>query len=145
MRSLRARRGSNAVEFALLAPLLITLIMGVFEYGWLTTHQLALASAVSRGVRVGAVDTSANGNVAQVRSAQLAATSFWEASGLSTTGDAHTFTSQIATNAAYASVRVLVASGTVDYTPLTNGIIPLPLNGSNRVTLHAASMAYVEP
>lgn len=55
------RRGLAAVEFAFLAPVLILLICGTIELGYLYTAQTSLAGAVSRAARQSATtqETSA--------------------------------------------------------------------------------------
>lgn len=57
---LRNRRGANAIEFALTAPILFTMIFGVFETGWFFCHQAVLddiTSEVARTVSYSAADT----------------------------------------------------------------------------------------
>jgi Flp pilus assembly pilin Flp len=44
-------RGANAVEFALLVPILILLLFGIISFGWLFSQQLALNNAVREGAR----------------------------------------------------------------------------------------------
>jgi Flp pilus assembly protein TadG len=52
LRSLRHdRRGVSAIEFALLAPLLIVMIMGVSQMGALFYGHAALRNAISEGAR----------------------------------------------------------------------------------------------
>lgn len=55
-RLLRApgRRGSNAVEFALILPILITLFAGIVEWGWTLNQQMMVVQAAREGARVGA-------------------------------------------------------------------------------------------
>ncbi len=43
--------GATAVEFALVLPLFLLVIFGIFEYGWLMTQQILLNHAVSEGAR----------------------------------------------------------------------------------------------
>ena len=45
------RRGASLVEFALVAPLLIALLMGIMEFAILARNQLMLANAAREGVR----------------------------------------------------------------------------------------------
>jgi Flp pilus assembly protein TadG len=51
----RARRGSAAVEMALLLPLLFLLLFGMIEYGVLFWRAQQIASAARHGARVGAL------------------------------------------------------------------------------------------
>lgn len=49
------RRGQALVEFALILPFLIVLLLGIMEFGWLTKNQLTLANAVREGARAAAL------------------------------------------------------------------------------------------
>jgi hypothetical protein len=44
-------RGASAVEFALVLPVLLLILFGIIEYGWLLTTQIVLTNAVSEGAR----------------------------------------------------------------------------------------------
>ena len=48
-------RGQSLVEFALLAPVLIILFMGMFDFGWILHQQIQIDNAVRMGARRGAV------------------------------------------------------------------------------------------
>ncbi|MBW2258738.1 MAG: pilus assembly protein [Deltaproteobacteria bacterium] len=47
------RRGANAVEFALVMPVLVMILTGIMEYGWFFSQQIAMVSAVRDSVRGG--------------------------------------------------------------------------------------------
>lgn len=47
--------GQALVEFTLILPILILLILGIIEFGWLLNAQITLNSAAREGARVGAV------------------------------------------------------------------------------------------
>jgi len=49
----RARRGSRAVEFALILPVLLAFLFGIMDYGWFFNQQIAMSSAVRDGARAG--------------------------------------------------------------------------------------------
>ena len=49
----RRRRGSNAVEFALILPILITLFAGIVEWGWTLNQQMMVLQAAREGARAG--------------------------------------------------------------------------------------------
>ncbi|AOT02065.1 TadE/TadG family type IV pilus assembly protein [Arthrobacter sp. U41] len=51
----RSERGAVAVEFALLAPVLIMLLLGIVEFGRAYNTQISLSSAAREGVRVMAI------------------------------------------------------------------------------------------
>ena len=52
-------RGSVAVEFALLAPVLVMLLLGIMEFGRAYNVQISLSSAAREGVRVMAIGNDA--------------------------------------------------------------------------------------
>jgi TadE-like protein len=47
-------RGQGLVEFALLVPVLMTMLLGMLEFGTAFNHQLTLGYAVREGARIGA-------------------------------------------------------------------------------------------
>jgi len=51
----RSERGAALVEFALLAPLLIILVMGIIEFGWLFAQMNEIRHVAQEGARWGAV------------------------------------------------------------------------------------------
>lgn len=52
-------RGAVAVEFAILAPVLILLLLGIMEFGRAYNVQITLSNAAREGVRVMAINNSA--------------------------------------------------------------------------------------
>ncbi|MCG3127453.1 MAG: hypothetical protein CHACPFDD_02313 [Phycisphaerae bacterium] len=64
----KKRRGSATVEMAIVTPLLLTLVFGIIEYGWVFTVKQALANAAREGARTavlrGAVDSDITARVA---------------------------------------------------------------------------------
>lgn len=53
-------RGANLVEFALLAPLLILLVLGIVEFGWLFSQNNDVRHGAREGARAAAVDLGNN-------------------------------------------------------------------------------------
>jgi Flp pilus assembly protein TadG len=51
----KRRRGSTIVEFALLVPVLLAILLGIIEFGWLVKNQLTIANAAREGARAAAV------------------------------------------------------------------------------------------
>lgn len=51
----RHRRGANAIEFALILPVYLALMSGIFDYGWMFYYKSAMDSAVAYGCRQGSV------------------------------------------------------------------------------------------
>jgi hypothetical protein len=52
---LRARRGANAIEFALTLPIFLAIVLGLMDYGYLFAVQAGLDNAVSLACREGAL------------------------------------------------------------------------------------------
>lgn len=48
-------RGASAIEFALVAMLLVVLIMGIIEFGWILNGHITLTGAAREGVRAAVV------------------------------------------------------------------------------------------
>lgn len=57
-RGLCERRGSQAVEFALILPVMLTMLMGVIDYGMYFSQDLAVVTAARDGARDGATATT---------------------------------------------------------------------------------------
>lgn len=49
------QRGQSIVEFALMAPILILLFMGMFDFGWILHKQIQMDNVTRSGARRGAV------------------------------------------------------------------------------------------
>ena len=50
-RFLHAEKGQAMVEFALVLPLLLTLLCGIIDFGWLYYNQITLNNAAREGAR----------------------------------------------------------------------------------------------
>jgi Flp pilus assembly protein TadG len=91
-------RGSVAVEFALLAPVLIMLLLGIMEFGRAYNVQISLSSAAREGVRVMAIGNSPSAartaakNAATTLKPGLADTNITISPATCTTGAQVTFT-----------------------------------------------------
>ncbi|HEV7949311.1 MAG TPA: TadE family protein [Glaciihabitans sp.] len=59
-RSRRTQRGSAAVEFALIAPLLIILALGVIDFGLYINEASVVGNAAREGARAGSLGASAS-------------------------------------------------------------------------------------
>ena len=62
-------RGAVAVEFALLAPVLVMILLGIMEFGRAYNVQISLSSAAREGVRVMAINNSASAARTAVKNA----------------------------------------------------------------------------
>src|SRR5215213_397393 len=47
----RRGKGSTLVEFALVLPILLALLIGIMEFGWMVKNNLTIANAAREGVR----------------------------------------------------------------------------------------------
>jgi Flp pilus assembly protein TadG len=65
----RRERGATAVEFALVVPVLLVLVLGIMEFGRVYYFQTVLSGAAREGVRVMALQN----NAASARTATKAA------------------------------------------------------------------------
>ena len=54
----RKRPGQAMAEFALCAPVLLALLLGIIDAGWLFNHELMLTNAAREGARLGAMGQS---------------------------------------------------------------------------------------
>lgn len=72
-RVIRVRRGANAVEFALIMPLLVTLLGGVVDYGWFFWREALATNALREGVRAGSLKAPLSGETGMTCSPCLAA------------------------------------------------------------------------
>jgi Flp pilus assembly protein TadG len=71
----RGQRGQSIVEFAMVTPLLILLILGVFDTSTMASNKVVAISAARNGARLGAVLGGVSSNNASCRGSQHAGTS----------------------------------------------------------------------
>jgi Flp pilus assembly protein TadG len=58
MKSLKNEKGQSLVEFAILLPLLLLLLMGILEFGIMLNSYLTINNAAREGARLGIVSGS---------------------------------------------------------------------------------------
>jgi Flp pilus assembly protein TadG len=64
------KKGQSLVEFALVLPILVLIIMGIFDLGWAVYMNNTIANAAREGARVGVIITNQDAAIrARVRSA----------------------------------------------------------------------------
>ena len=114
---MRRTRGSNAVEFALIAPVFIALMGGIMDYGWFFTTQHTLITSVREGTRAGAAtdQDSDPEAVAETRVREA-----MDNAGLDGTG-----AEVSATLSGVSPDQVLTVSVASDYSALM-GLVPVP-------------------
>jgi len=54
-RKVSRRHGATIVEFALILPVLIAMLLGIMEFGWLVKNNLTIANAAREGARAAAL------------------------------------------------------------------------------------------
>jgi Flp pilus assembly protein TadG len=65
---LRKRRaGQSLVEFALVVPLLLVLLLGIMEYGWFMRNQLTVSNAAREGARYAVVGRSTSDIISRIQ------------------------------------------------------------------------------
>lgn len=120
------RRGSMSVEFALISPVLITLLFGIIEYGTLFSMMLSLQSATRDGARWGAtpnydITTAPDAAIAHVReSLELLGLDCSE-----TTEDAGQCEIEAIADPLEGFQAISVTTR-IDYNPITGGLLPVP-------------------
>lgn len=73
MKTVRRRRGSNAIEFVLCLPIWLSIVFAIMEFGWLFFNQTALDAAANLGCRAGSLVDPGNNdeNIAAVQTRVL--------------------------------------------------------------------------
>jgi Flp pilus assembly protein TadG len=61
----RTRRAAAAVELAVVSPLLLAMLFGIIEFGWLFTVQHTMVNAAREGARLGVLQGSSVEDIEQ--------------------------------------------------------------------------------
>jgi Flp pilus assembly protein TadG len=123
----RLRRGAQAIEFALLLPVLMAVTSGIVDYGWYYSQELSVISAVREGARAAAVvdptlTTYCSAADARLRSSLVAA-------GLD--GTAATITTK---TSGTAPDQLITITANVKFSKLL-GLVPAPTALKSSVTM----------
>ena len=121
---MRWRRGSYAVEFAYVMPLLVCLLAGVVDYGHYFNQQVAVITAVREGARVGVATRIVDDPIAAATNDTI-----WSIQGA--------LGLQPNVTALYVGSdpdRCMTVSATVPFTPFF-GLVPVPTMLSGELTL----------
>jgi Flp pilus assembly protein TadG len=51
----RRRRGQSLLEFALVVPVLLVILLGIIEFGWYIKNQLTISNATREGARIASI------------------------------------------------------------------------------------------
>jgi Flp pilus assembly protein TadG len=70
-RRTRSSEGASALEFALVAPVLLALLFGMIEFGFVFQAQLSVTHAAREGVRMASVQADSDWDQAEVESRAL--------------------------------------------------------------------------
>lgn len=62
------KRGSTLIEFALIVPILLAIVMGIIEFGWQVRNQLTVANAAREGARFASVGKKTTEITARIKS-----------------------------------------------------------------------------
>ena len=135
------QRGAAALEFALVAPVLIMLLLGIVDFGVLMNAQSVVANAVREGARTAAL----GGSTFQSQSAVTSAISHM--AGAAKTGTKVTVTCKSAAGNACSLDDATMDTGgvvTVKLTYVHSWISPLLLGFSPNITLQGTSQMRIE-
>lgn len=120
-----SRRGSKAVEFALILPVMLAFLTGIMDYGWYFSQQISMTTAVRDAARAGSTTPQDEGPV-QAAEETLAL-------GLDAAGFKGTITTDIQLVGADPDQAIDVHAGT-PFDPLV-GFVPVPSVVAARLTM----------
>jgi Flp pilus assembly protein TadG len=129
MKTRSSQAGQTAVEFALVLPILILILMGVFDFGRAFYAYSVVANSAREGARAGVYATATNQNVID------AVSEYWIGLG---TSPAITI-SPSPTRVAMGTISVTVSYVFQPVTPVIDAFLP-----GGRITLVASSVMGVE-
>ncbi len=81
-RERKGERGAAAVEFALVLPVLLVLVLGAIDWGWYFYVREVVTNSAREGARAGSVDATG----ATLTTAQAAATAYLDGVSLAASG-----------------------------------------------------------
>jgi Flp pilus assembly protein TadG len=131
-------RGAAAVEFALVVPVLVTLVFGMIDFGWAINRYSAVGNAAREGVRVASI----GGTAAEITSTVNASVS--DIGGGGTTTVAVTCTKPAGTTCTYASNAVPGDTAIVTVTYKVNWLTPVGSTFGSQMTVTKASRMRIE-
>lgn len=131
----RGERGAALVEFAILAPLLILLLIGLIEFGWLFAQYNQVRHGVREGARYAAVSNPVTAGSVDATLESVVCDAISLPNG-TVTG---TVTSPSVNNPPrkfdYAEITVTAAIPTLTGAPLIGGFIPATISNSAQFRL----------
>lgn len=151
------RRGTNAIEFALTAPVLFFIILATMDFGWYFAHRLVLETSTVRAARVASIQLQPGGDADAAMNVGTGAIDAndspitknaglmeWEKYGLIGTPE---FDAELLTTAGHSMVHV---EATLDYASLAGwdkllGVSPLPETITTTVARRAENIPVATP
>jgi Flp pilus assembly protein TadG len=124
----RNRRGAAAIEFAMVLPVLIALLFGIIEYGWIFFQQSNILAAAREGARYG-VTFEQGGSPTPTSAAQTRVSSVLTSYGIDSAS-----ATVSATQSGSSPSEVLTVQIVVPYDPLI-GLVPTPDNLTGTMTM----------
>ena len=106
------RRGQALVEFALIAPILILLVMGIVEFGRVFMAQQTITSASREGARTGILPNSTTSDVENIVTTYMSAASLSGATSIQCSNVGPTVQSGAATSVTV-SYTLPILTGTI--------------------------------
>jgi Flp pilus assembly protein TadG len=70
----KKENGQSMVEFALILPILLLIVCGIMDFGWILYNQLALSNSARDGARFAVVNTTPTNRIALINSEVLSVT-----------------------------------------------------------------------
>jgi Flp pilus assembly protein TadG len=123
------RKGASAIEFALVLPILLTMLLGIMEFSWLFLEQSSVSAAVREGARLG-VTYSTAGSTTPASAAVTRTKAALTEAGLN--GTAATVTTSYIGTSPSQKLKVVVS---VPYTSLTGFFAFVPTNLTASMTM----------
>ena len=123
----KGQRGSEILEYALVLPILMVLVMGIMDFGLIFFSYETLESAVREGARVGVIDPTDQANIASAVRGQTI--------GLNQ--------SALNIGVSYPGSNLIQVSATYD-APIFSGFITQFFSGNSSVTLRSSSRMSIE-
>jgi Flp pilus assembly protein TadG len=124
-------RGGAAVEFALVLPIFMLLVMGALDYGYFFFSDQVVAGAAREGARAGTMVDPAQGTTAATNAAQAAAYAYMKGNGIDCpTNDDSCVHATIVPVPPLNAVSVLINYQFTSLTGYSSVVTPKFINGS---------------
>lgn len=128
----RRRRGANAIEFVMIAPVLVGMAMGMVDFGWFFMQEALVANALSSAVMAGSAHQPAPEDAPGTCTPCVAAVQTHAEAALANLGVAAVSGSLVPTIEPLSGTCALVLEPTLEHTELV-GLVPVPEAYSLRV------------